>query len=124
MKSVLNKLSLFAVGMCGIFTLAMAEGNYSDQGSADTDRTMTQTAKDAWIQGKLEATFAYDGDLSSFAINTTVKNGVVNLKGNVESQAEKDRATRLAKNIDGVTKVENNLRVKPSTDQEKVSLNN
>jgi osmotically-inducible protein OsmY len=83
--------------------------------SGNSDRTMSQAAKDAWIQGKLEATYAYNQDLSSFAINTDVKNGVVHLQGNVESQTAKDLAGQLATNTEGVKKVNNELRIVPDT---------
>jgi osmotically-inducible protein OsmY len=83
--------------------------------SSGSDRTMSQAAKDAWIQGKLEATYAYNQDLSSFAINTDVKNGVVHLQGNVKSQTAKDLAQQLAINTEGVKKVNNDLRIVPET---------
>jgi osmotically-inducible protein OsmY len=129
-------LRLFTITMLGTCAFAVAEGNYrqpagsqsrQDGGTQDSsynreypdsDRTMSQTAKDAWIQGKLEATLAYNQELSSFAINSEVKQGVVYLKGNVETQTAKQLATRLASNIEGVSKVENNLRVVPDTDNE------
>jgi hyperosmotically inducible protein len=106
--------------MLGTSAFAIAEGKYNQPGSsaAGEDRTMSQTAKDAWIQGKLEATLAYNDDLSAFDINSEVKNGVVYLKGNVESQTEKDLAGQLSRNIEGVSKVENNLRVVPEGDTE------
>jgi osmotically-inducible protein OsmY len=127
---------LFTITMLGTCAFAVAEGNYrqptgsqsrQDRGTqdssynreySDSDRTMSQTAKDAWIQGKLEATLAYNQELSSFAINSEVKQGVVYLKGNVETQTAKQLATQLASNIEGVSKVENNLRVVPDTDNE------
>ncbi len=131
-------LRLFSITMLGTCAFAIAEGNYQQSSSppsrqdrpstgsqipgysresAGSDRTMSQTAKDAWIQGKLEATFAYNQDLSSFAINSEVKNGVVYLKGNVETQTARELATRLASDIEGVTKVENKLRVVPDDSQ-------
>ncbi len=107
-------LRLFIITMLGTSAFAIAEGKYNQPASAaGEDRTMSQTARDAWIQGKLEATLAYNEDLSAFDINTEVKNGVVYLKGNVESQTAKDLATQVSQSIEGVSKVENNLRVVP-----------
>jgi hyperosmotically inducible periplasmic protein len=107
-------LRLFIITMLGTSAFAIAEGKYNQPPSAaGEDRTMSQTARDAWIQGKLEATLAYNEDLSAFDINTEVKNGVVYLKGNVESQTAKDLATQVSQSIEGVSKVENNLRVVP-----------
>lgn len=106
--------------MLGTSAFAIAEGKYNQPGSVSTaeDRTMSQTARDAWIQGKLEAALVYNDDLSAFDIDTEVKNGVVYLKGNVESQTKKDLAGQLSRNIEGVSKVENNLRVVPEGDEE------
>jgi hyperosmotically inducible periplasmic protein len=109
-------LRLFIITMLGTSAFAIAEGKYNQPAAAGEDRTMSQTARDAWIQGKLEATLAYNEDLSAFDIDTEVKNGVVYLKGNVESQTEKDLATQLSQNIEGVSKVENNLRIVPEDD--------
>ncbi|HEX5057301.1 MAG TPA: BON domain-containing protein [Gammaproteobacteria bacterium] len=83
--------------------------------SSGSDRSMSVAAKDAWIQGKLEATYAYNQDLSSFAIDTDVNNGVVHLQGNVESQTAKDLAEQLAMNTEGVKKVDNDLQIVPDT---------
>jgi osmotically-inducible protein OsmY len=94
----------------------MDQGQYSQDQSGERD--MSQTAKDAWIQGKLEATFAYHQDLSSFAIDTEVKNGTVHLEGNVESETAKELAEQLSMNIDGVNEVENNLSVVPDADSQ------
>lgn len=145
-KSVSYKiLRLFTITMFGTCAFAIAEGNYQQEQQASPhykqdkqqssagqrsqnqesyqrepdgpDRSMSQTARDAWIQGKLEATLAYNQDLSSFAIDSEVKNGVVYLKGNVETQTAKDLASQLARSIEGVNKVENNLRVIPDNEQ-------
>lgn len=77
---------------------------------------LSQAAQDAWIQGKLEATFAYNEELSPFAIDTEVENGVVQLEGQVESQTAKDLAEQLSLNIEGVSEVENNLQVVPAAE--------
>lgn len=110
-------LRLFAITMLGTYAFAIAEGSYQQE-STDSNRNMSQTAKDAWIQGKLEATLAYHDELSSFAIDTEVKNGVVYLKGNVESQTDKELAGQLSMSIEGVNQVENKLRVVPDADQQ------
>jgi osmotically-inducible protein OsmY len=127
-------LRLLTITMIGSGAFAMGERaeqeSYQrepDNAAAQTDqysqdqageRDMSQAAKDAWIQGKLEATFAYHQDLSSFAIDTEVQNGTVHLEGNVESETAKELAEQLSLNIDGVNEVENNLRVIPDADSQ------
>ena len=68
-------------------------------------------AKDAWIDGKAEATLLFNGNLNSFDINTDVKNGKVILTGNVKTSVDKKLAEELVMNIEGVTGVENKLTV-------------
>lgn len=112
---------LLAITMLGTGAFAMAEGARQESYQREPDgaeRSMSQATKDAWIQGKLEASFAYNQELSSFAIDTEVKNGVVHLEGNVESQTAKDLAEQLSLNIEGVSKVENDLRVVPGTNRQ------
>lgn len=68
-------------------------------------------SKDAWIDGKAEATLLFNGNLNSFKINTDVNDGVVILTGKVDSSVDKDLAEELIIGIKGVTKVDNRLSV-------------
>lgn len=68
-------------------------------------------AKDAWIDGKLEAVYALNRHLSAFAIETDVDKGIVHLTGNVQYDIDRDLAGELAKNIDGVLEVDNDLAI-------------
>ncbi|MEC9168230.1 MAG: BON domain-containing protein, partial [Pseudomonadota bacterium] len=74
--------------------------------------------KDAWIDGKAEATLLFNGNLDSFDINTDVKNGNVVLTGKVENSVDKKLAEELVANIDGVTSVDNKLTVVSDKDME------
>jgi len=64
---------------------------------------------DAWIQGKVETVYLLNRHLNSFAIDTDVKGGAVHLTGKVESNIDRDLAGELAKGIDGVVSVKNDL---------------
>ena len=90
-------------------------------GDMDTDRASNKWekgAKDAWIDGKAEATLLFNGNLDSFDINTDVKNGNVVLTGKVENSVDKKLAEELVANIDGVTSVDNKLTVVSDKDME------
>lgn len=90
-------------------------------GDRDTDSTSNKWekgAKDAWIDGKAEATLLFNGNLDSFDINTDVKNGNVVLTGKVENSVDKKLAEELVANIDGVTSVDNKLTVVTDKDME------
>jgi osmotically-inducible protein OsmY len=66
-------------------------------------------AKDSWIQGKIETVYLLNTHLNGFAIDTDVSNGAVHLTGKVESSIDKDLAGELAKGVEGVSRVDNDL---------------
>ncbi|HEX5049232.1 MAG TPA: BON domain-containing protein [Gammaproteobacteria bacterium] len=72
-------------------------------------------AKDAWITGKLEAVYALNPHLDAFTIKTETTAAKVHLTGTVDSDIDRDLAGELAKGIDGVVSVDNDLVVKSGT---------
>lgn len=93
------KKSLIAIAFTTLFTTSAFAGD--DNWSGKT--------KDAWIDGKAEATLLFNGNLNSFDINTDVDNGVVSLTGKVDNTVERELAEELILGIDGVSKVNNKL---------------
>ena len=87
-------------------------------GDMETDNKWEKGAKDAWIDGKAEATLLFNGNLDSFDINTDVKNGNVVLTGKVENSVDKKLAEELVANIDGVTSVDNKLTIVSDKDMD------
>ncbi len=77
----------------------------------------SQPAKDSFITGKLEATYLLNRHLSVFTIHPETTNGVVHLTGTVDNNIDRDLAAELAKGIDGVTSVKNDLVVKAGSGQ-------
>lgn len=69
---------------------------------ADTEAAVS----DAWITTKVKSTFAYSRWVDATDIDVTTNNGVVVLKGEVESGTEKNLAAELAQNVRGVRKVD------------------
>lgn len=67
--------------------------------------------ENAWIGGKLEAAYALNPHLNPFKIETDVDDGVVTLTGTVDSDIDRDLAGEVAKGVEGVTKVDNELQV-------------
>jgi osmotically-inducible protein OsmY len=76
-----------------------------------------QPAKDSFITGKLEATYLFNRHLSAFTIHPETTNGVVHLTGTVDSDIDRDLAGEIAKGVDGVTSVKNDLVVKAGSSQ-------
>lgn len=71
-----------------------------------------QTIDDAAITTALKGKYVLDDELKAHDINVDTVNGVVTLTGGAPSQAAIDRATSIAKTVDGVKDVQNQLTVK------------
>ena len=66
--------------------------------------------KDTAITAKIKAAQAADTTVRATRIDVeTDNNGVVTLSGTARSQAEIDRATQIARGVDGVTSVHNRM---------------
>ena len=77
----------------------------------DTTRDVAVAIDDAWITTKVQAKFFLDDDVKGRDINVDARDGVVYLKGTVESDAERRVAETIALETDGVSRVENLLTV-------------
>ncbi|SDJ69036.1 BON domain-containing protein [Variovorax sp. OV700] len=73
---------------------------------------MSKTVDDAAITSSVSAGLAKDPDLSATKIDVDTKGGVVSLKGPAPNAAAKARAEEIAKGVQGVTSVNNQLEVK------------
>lgn len=62
-------------------------------------------AGDAWITTKVKAALVADNDVKGMDINVSTNNGIVTLTGQVPTAAMRDKAVSIARNIDGVKKV-------------------
>ncbi|MEO6626152.1 MAG: BON domain-containing protein [Burkholderiaceae bacterium] len=80
-----------------------------------TDKVVNSASskmKDAAITTSVNAELARDTSLSALKINVDTNAGRVALKGTAPDSAARDRATQLAKKVDGVVAVENLLEIK------------
>ena len=78
-------------------------------------RTIGSGANDGWLWTKTRAVLAAADDLRDSTINVDVDNAVVTLSGTVASAAQKASAEKVAKSVEGVASVKNNLTVQPAT---------
>lgn len=78
-------------------------------------RTIGTGANDGWLWTKTRAVLAAADDLRDSTINVDVDNAVVTLSGTVASAAQKASAEKVAKSVEGVASVKNNLTVQPAT---------
>lgn len=71
-----------------------------------------QSIDDAAITTALKGKYVLDDELKAHDINVDTVNGVVTLTGAAPSQPAIERATSIAKTVDGVKDVQNQLTVK------------
>jgi len=74
-------------------------------------RTVGSGLNDAWLWTKARFDLAAADDLRDSTINVDVDNAVVTLSGTVASAAQKTKAEQVAKTIEGVKSVKNQLKV-------------
>lgn len=86
--------------------------------------TIGQGANDSWLWFKTRAALLTTSDLRESTINVDVVNDVVTLKGTVETAAQKTKAEQVAKDIDGVKSVKNELKVAPADSMTNTSSGN
>jgi osmotically-inducible protein OsmY len=80
-----------------------------------------QPAKDLWIDMRLETAYLFNPHLNNLAIDTNVENGKVQLSGTVRSDIDRDLAAEIAKSLDGVASVDNDLEVRDEVEQQQLA---
>lgn len=100
------------------------EKNKADYEKEKGSSTIGQGANDMWLWVKTRASLLGTDDLRESTINVDVVNDVVTLKGTVATAAQKTKAEQVAKDIDGVKSVKNELKVAPSDSMTNTSNSN
>ncbi len=75
----------------------------------------TPSNPDDRISDQVRMRLATDADVKGGTLDVTVKDGVVTIKGRVDTDKGKQKATKLAKKVKGVKEVDNELSVGPPT---------
>ncbi len=77
-----------------------------------TDTTVGDKIDDGIITTKVKAELIAEPGLNSTDISAVTRDGVVQLSGFVDNQAQIDRAAEIARGIEGVKSVDNELSIK------------
>lgn len=77
-----------------------------------TSKSTGEMIDDAAITAKVKAAFAQDPGVKAIDVKVDTFKGTVQLNGFVDTPDEKARAEQVARNIQGVTNVQNNISVK------------
>ena len=77
------------------------------------EKTSGPEFEDIKLTGIIKAQLAREDQATLQAVTVDVDDGVVKLKGKVNSAEKKAKAEEIARKVDGVKSVVNNLEVKP-----------
>jgi hyperosmotically inducible periplasmic protein len=84
--------------------------------------TAAQAAQpDPWVTTKVKLSLLTSRDVDGVDVKVDTIDGHVTLYGTAADQAEKDRAERLAKQVEGVKEVRNLIQVVPPSQEKRVS---
>ena len=79
---------------------------------AHSQRTAGQALDDATVTAKVKSQLLADPDVSALNVNVTTFRGQVQLSGYVDSSTQRIKAEQVARKIEGVKSVSNDLIVK------------
>lgn len=104
---------LLIVLMTGACTSMLIGASGESAGSAigQDQRSGAQISADNRIEAAIRDTFALDNDLRALQLRIESHEGVVTLRGSTQSFALRDRAVRIATDINGVERLNNQIRV-------------
>lgn len=90
---------------------------------SDATHKASEATKDTWYTSMTKIALYADTRVSGNKVHVETKNGVVTLRGKVNTAAEKQAAEEVAKTVTGVVSVKNNLQVVPAAEQKAVDAN-
>lgn len=106
MKALAIAVSILALGL----TACAEQPRNNAAGGATSE--IKQDTKNATLTGKVKAALAADVGLKTLKIDVDSSGNAVTLNGVVDSESTKRRAESVARSVDGVATVKNNLTVK------------
>jgi len=106
MKALAIAVSILALG------LSACADRPRDNAAGGATSEVKQDAKNAALTGKVKAALAADVGLRTLKIDVDSSGNTVTLNGAVDSEGAKQRAETVARGVDGVATVKNNLTVK------------
>lgn len=77
---------------------------------------------DGWISTKVKTTLLFHRNVSASGTDVYVKDGVVSLRGESSSEAQRELTAEYAKDVEGVKEVKNELTVVKKTDARKETV--
>lgn len=110
--NIKNRLIVLTIMLIGGLSIAGCGKNGDKGPQTETKTTVGTEIDDTVITTKVKSALLKDTGLESLDIKVETRKGVVQLSGFVESQNQMDRAMTVAQGIDGVSNVDNKIRIK------------
>lgn len=106
-------------------TVSGLPGVKSVDNRLETKGTPPTANSDVWLRDKVKITLSFHRSVSAMATEVDVKEGIVTLRGNAATMAQKELTTEYARDVEGVKDVNNEMTVsesvkKPRTVGEKI----
>src|SRR5215472_17029773 len=114
--------SLLATVIVGGPVVARADESVKEKAKSATRETKTELS-DSWLTSKTKIALLADERVKSTQISVKTNNGVVALRGKVDTPEAKAAAAEIARRIDGVKDVKNELTVVPAAERKTVETN-
>lgn len=113
MKRALSIGLLLAAGsLCGCVAAVVGGAAAGGYYVGKDDRSADRIANDAAITADVKARLIAEPGIRAFSINVDTYNGNVTLKGDVKTSAQRGTAEKLARKVNGVKAIRNELAVK------------
>ncbi len=76
---------------------------------------------DLWLKAKVKTMLLFHRNVSATETEVDIKDGIVTLRGNADSEAQKDLTTEYVKDVEGVKEVKNQMTVSKTSKVPKAS---
>lgn len=112
MKQKMAQTLVFLLMVGLIVSCSTSRTQSGSRSSAPSDRgAASSRPADSTLTAKVKAKLLSDDVLNALKIDVDTQNGTVYLSGVVDTPDQKRKAVQIAKNTEGVQKVEDNLKV-------------
>ena len=109
-----------AATLMALTFVAPSAARAAETGKSTTE-SMKTTVSDSWITAKTKLALLADSRVPSTAVSVETKDHMVFLRGKVENDDQKQAAQDIARGIDGVQAVRNELQVVPGSTKKLVA---
>jgi hyperosmotically inducible periplasmic protein len=96
-------------------TIASLPGVKSVDNRLEAKDVPTYANSDAWLRDKIKVTLLFHRSVSASTTEVDVKDGIVTLRGDSASQAQKELTAEYARDVEGVIDVVNLMTVSPAS---------